>query len=810
MKTELKIKGMHCASCAVNIEKKLNKINGVEKANVNFATEKASIYHNSKVNTKLFEKEIEKLGYSIIKGTGKDTVVLSIGGMESQHCVGIIESTLKNIEGVKRYDVNLATSKAEVQFNHKKISVEDLIKAIQNAGYTAEVTDTADLEKESREKEIRDYKNKFVASLILSIPLMYLMFSNFFSLPLPDFISQSEAILQIIIATPVMWVGRKFFISGFRALIFNRNPNMDSLVAIGVGSAYIYSLAAVISILIGSSLLTVHDLYFEVAAFLITFILLGKYFESVAKGRTSEAIKKLMGLQAKTAIVKRKGKEIEIPIEEVVVGDIVVVKPGQKIPVDGIVVEGHSSVDESMVTGESIPVEKNKGDAVIGSTINKTGSFNFKASKVGEDTMLAQIIKLVEDAQGSKAPIQKLADRISAVFVPIVIIVAIMSSLTWFFVLGQSFLFALTIFITVLIIACPCALGLATPTAVMVGTGKGAENGILIKSAEALQEACNVDIIVFDKTGTLTKGKPELTDIISINKFEKKEILEIAAAVENKSEHPLGEAIVKAAKDKKISFGNVTKFNSLSGRGVEAIYKKKKILLGNRKLFAEKKIPIKILEKDLQRLENEGKTAMIISINNKPAGIIAVADTLKDNSIKAVESLHKMGKEIIMITGDNKRTANAIGKQVGIDKILSEVLPEDKANEIKKLQKRGKVAMVGDGINDAPALAQADIGIAIGSGTDVAIETGDIILVKDNLMDVVTAIDLSSYSMNKIKQNFFWAFFYNVVGVPIAAGILYPFTGWLLSPVIAGTAMAFSSVSVVGNTLLMKRYKPKL
>ncbi|MCR4335154.1 MAG: heavy metal translocating P-type ATPase [archaeon] len=813
-KETIAVTDMHCASCALTIEKNLKKVPGVESANVNFANARATInFDKNKTNRSMLEESIEKSGYGVVKeqATSKDKIILLVSGMNNPHCGGIIESTLGKTKGVKSYQINIATQKATIYFEPELVKVNDLIQAISNAGYDAKVSENTDLEKEAREKEMNDFKIKFFASITLSVPLMYLMAANFLPLPVPEIVLQNEALLQLILATPVMWVGRKFFSSGLKALILNRTPNMDTLVAIGVGSAYIYSLVAVIAILTGSAVFSVHDLYFEVAAFLIAFILLGKYFEALAKGKTSEAIKKLMGLQAKTAIVERDGKEIVIPIEDVQIGDIVIVKPGQKIPVDGIVVNGHSSVDESMVTGESIPTEKNIGDTVIGSTINKTGSFKFKANKIGADTMLSQIIKMVEEAQGSKAPIQEFADKVSSVFVPIVMAIAIVTGLFWLFIGAQSFLFALTIFITVMIIACPCAMGLATPTAVMVGTGIGAEHGILIKSAESLQKAEKIDTIVFDKTGTLTKGKPEVTNIIALNGFGEKEILEIAAAIENKSEHPLGEAIVNYAKDKKINFGSPEKFNSISGKGIEAIYKNKNILLGNRKLFTEKNIQIKELESTLQNLEVEGKTAMLISINNKPAGIIAVADTIKENSKKAIEMLHKMGKETIMITGDNERTANAIAKQVGIDKVLAEVLPEDKANEIKKLQEQGKkVAMVGDGINDAPALARADIGIAIGSGTDVAIETGDIVLVKSDLRDVVTAIDLSKYTMNKIKQNFFWAFIYNIIGIPVAMGVLYPFTGWLLSPVIAGTAMAFSSVSVVSNSLLMKRYKSKI
>jgi Cu+-exporting ATPase len=579
---------------------------------------------------------------------------------------------------------------------------------------------------------------------------------------------------------------------------------MDTLVSIGVGSAYLYSLYVTFAIWSGSPAYGMGNLYYEVAGFLLTFILLGKYFEAVAKGRTSEAIKKLMGLQAKTAVVVRDGQEIEVKIDEVYVGDVVVVKPGGKVPVDGTVIEGHSSVDESMVSGESIPVEKQAGDKVIGATINKTGAFKFKAEKIGKDTFLAQVIRLVEEAQGSKAPVEELADKISAVFVPAVVVIGLASFIIWMLV-GQGFVFALTTFIAVLIIACPCALGLATPTAVMVGTGLGAEHGILIKNAEALQKAAQLKVIVFDKTGTLTKGEPEVTDLTN------KDLLLYAAVAEKRSEHPLAEAIVKKAQAEGINVPDPESFNSISGKGVEAKLKGETILLGNRLLMREKGIAFADKENMLNELEAQGKTVMLVAKNNSLLGLIAVADTLKQYSKEAVAELHGMGREVVMITGDNKRTGEAIAKQVGIGRVLAEVLPQDKADNIKKLQAEGKkVAMVGDGINDAPALAQADIGIAIGTGTDVAIETGEIVLVKDDLRDVVTAIDLSNYSMLKIKQNLFWAFIYNSLGIPIAAGILYPFTGFLLNPIIAGAAMAFSSVSVVTNSLLMKRFKPRI
>ncbi len=738
---------------------------------------------------------------------GKATLNLKVIGMDNPHCLSTVEGALNNLKGILQKEL-FVNQRAKIQFDSSILSVEKIKETIKAVGYTLieEEEATVDAEKKAREKEIRSLKIKFTVSIILAAPLMYFAMATGMKLPLAPFIRQHMALIQFLFTTPIMFAGYQFFTRGITAVIKTKSANMDTLVALGVGAAYIYSLYASIAMWLGSTVFTMENLYYEIAGFLIAFILLGKLLESVAKGKTSEAIKKLMGLQSKLALVFRDGQEKEIPVEEVIVGDIIIVKPGQKIPVDGIVTEGHSSVDESMITGESIPVEKSKESQVIGATINKTGSFKFEATKVGKDTALAQIVKLVEEAQGSKAPIQELADKISAYFVPVVVLIAILAFIVWL-VAGQGFLFALTIFIAVLIIACPCALGLATPTAVMVGTGIGAENGILIKSAESLQIAYQISALVFDKTGTLTKGEPELTDVIVYGKPEN-EVLSLAASVEKNSEHPLGEAIVKGAKKRNIDLRDVKGFESVTGKGVGAKVGSDDVLLGNRRLMLDKNIDISKVESDLGRLENEGKTAMLVVSNKSLIGVVAVADTLKEFSKEAVAKLKKLGKQVIMITGDNKRTGEAIARQVGIDRVLAEVLPKDKAQEIKKLQEEGlKVAMVGDGINDAPALTQADIGLAIGTGTDVAIESGDIVLIKDDLRDVVMAMDLSRYAMEKIKQNLFWAFFYNTAGIPLAAGILYPFTGFLLNPMIAGAAMAFSSVSVVSNSLLMKRYK---
>ena len=800
-KASITIKGMNCASCVARIEKSLKKQSGVSIANVNLATGKATIeYDSKKVSKEKLEQTIVDTGYEVIKKAANGAKLqLKVIGMDNPHCIGIVGSALDKIGGIVSKEL-LPTEKANIVYDSNVTDSGKIRQTIKDVGYENFLdTDSKDEEKKARDKEIKSLKYKTVTAIILALPLLYFAMGPHIGLPVGSFIEQNMALIQFIITTPIMLVGYEFYYKGFKTLIKTRTANMDTLVAIGTGSAYVFSLYAAWT---GN----IHALYFEVSGLLIAFILLGRYLEAKAKGKTGEAIKKLMGLSAKTAIVIRNNEETELPIDEVVVGDIVLVKPGQKIPVDGVIVDGHSSVDESMISGESIPVEKLKGSKVIGATINKTGSFRFKATNVGSETALAQIIKMVEEAQGSKAPIQKLADTISAYFVPVVVSIAIISGIIWYFFNG--FAFALSIFVAVLIIACPCALGLATPTAIMVGTGKGAENGILFKNAESLQTAQKINSVVFDKTGTLTKGKPTVTDIVVLSEFPEEDLLLYAAIAEKNSEHPLGEAIVNAAKEKKLKLADPDKFNSITGKGIEVTHKNLKIDLGNRKLMEEKKIDYSAASKDLDRLENEGKTAMLIAINKKLVGIVAVADTLKEYSKEAISVLSKMNVESIMITGDNKRTAEAIAKQIGITRVLAEVLPKDKAENIKQLQKEGKkVAMVGDGINDAPALTQADIGIAIGSGTDVAIESGDIVLIKEDLRDVVVAMDLSRYTMKKIKQNLFWAFFYNSLGIPLAAGLLYPFTGFLLSPIIAGGAMAFSSVSVVSNSLLMRKYK---
>lgn len=794
------IKGMHCASCVAAIEKELHKVKGVKKATVNFATEKA--YVEGAVFDENILAAVKKAGYTAVSETPKalpeGTITFVVGDMRSQHCAGIVEASLHRIHGVKNVETNLAVNHVTIFYDPKKVTSDDFVDAIKHAGYTPLLFEEGkDVEAQERQREMSSLKRRFLVALIFSLPLLYISMGSFIGLPQFALSESQNNVLQFFLGLPIMIAGWHIFHSGLLSLK-NRTPNMDALITIGVGAAFVYSVV--------STFIMQGELYFEVAGLLIVFILLGKYLEAVAKGKTSAAIKKLIGLQPKIALVIRNGKEMKIPITEVVVGDIVLVKPGQKIPVDGIVIYGYSAVDESMITGESMPVEKAKGDIVIGATMNKVGSFQFRATKVGADTALAQIIKLVQEAQGSKAPIQKLADAVSAYFVPAVVVIALLSFFTWYF-LGMGFAFALTIFVSVLIIACPCALGLATPTAVMVGTGLGAEHGILFKSADALETAHKIDTIIFDKTGTLTRGKPEVTEIIAAKGWANKEVLFFAAVAEKHSEHSLGDAIINKAKKQKMIVPNPTGFHAITGRGVEAMWKKKTILLGNRRLFTEKKISFSLFEKEREVLEKQGKTVMLIAVNRKIIGMIAVADTLKNHTRDAIQELKKMGIETAMLTGDNERTAAAIAKQAGIDRFFAEVLPKEKAAYVKKVQKERKnVAMVGDGINDAPALTQANVGIAIGSGTDVAIESGSIVLMKDDLRDVVVAIDLSRYTMKKIKQNLFWAFFYNTVGIPVAAGLLYPFTGWLLSPVIAGAAMAFSSISVVGNALLMKRY----
>lgn len=723
----------------------------------------------------------------------------------------------RKMDGVDQVSVNLATEKATILFDAEKTNIVAIKETIEKAGYGAlDIVEKniVDEDKLRKEKEIRTLWTKFIVSAAFSIPLLYFAMGSmirWLPFPIPAFLNPmmyplNYAILQIVLTIPIIIAGNKFYSVGYKAII-NRSPNMDSLIAMGTTAAILYSLFSVYQIASGN-FGAAEGLYFETAGVIITLILLGKSLESVTKGRTSEAIKKLMGLAPKTAIVIRDGKKFEVPIEDVEIGHIILVKPGEKIPVDGVVLEGNTAIDESMLTGESMPVEKKSGDKVYAASINKNGMIQFEATKIGGDTALAQIIKLVEEAQGSKAPIAQMADIVSGYFVPIVFVIAVLAFLAWM-ISGESLLFSITIFIAILVIACPCALGLATPTAIMVGTGKGAEHGILIKSGEALEITHKINTIVFDKTGTLTEGRPEVTDVITVNDVERTNLIQIAASAEKGSEHPLADAIVKAAEKESLEFLKVDHFEAIPGHGIKVEIKGNQVLLGNRKLMEAKNINIIELEAQSDKLASEGKTPMYVAVNQKMSGIIAVADVVKESSLKAIEKLQSMGIEVAMITGDNRKTAEAIAKQVGIDRVLAEVLPQDKSNEVKKLQAEGKkVAMVGDGINDAPALAQADIGIAIGSGTDVAMESADIVLMRSDLMDVPTAIQLSKSTIRNIKQNLFWAFGYNIIGIPIAAGILHIFGGPLLNPIFAAAAMSLSSVSVLTNALRLKNFKP--
>ncbi|KJS21803.1 MAG: ATPase P [Clostridiaceae bacterium BRH_c20a] len=795
--TTLKINGMTCAACAAKVEKALKKLEGVEKANVNFATEKAVIeYDTKKVGLNEFIKTVEKLNYKVII----NKTDLKVSGMTCAACANKIEKKLNSLIGVKSAIVNIATEKATIEYAESQITIADIKKAVKGLGYEAILQEDkvdVDQEKARREAEIKRQTFLFVFSAILSLPLLLYMFTEIFGWRwVPEFIMNPK--FQLVLATPIQFIaGWQFYKDSYYALK-NKSANMSVLIAMGTTAAYIFSVV----VTFWGDLIGEESVYYETAAIIITLIILGKLLEAIAKGKTSEAIKKLMGLQPKTARVIREGKEYDIPIEEVEVGELIVVRPGEKVPVDGIIMEGYSALDESMLTGESIPVDKKAGDQVIGATINKHGTFKFEATKVGKDTALAQIIKIVEDAQGSKAPIQRLADIISANFVPAVIVVAVVTFLSWYFLVDPTnFTRALINFTAVLVIACPCALGLATPTSIMVGTGKGAENGILIKGGEHLEKAHKINALILDKTGTITKGQPELTDVVALNDFDKDEVLRIAGITEKGSEHPLAEAIVKGAEKQGFKLGSTEQFSAIPGHGVEAKIEGKLVLLGNRKLMRDRKILIEKFEADIVKLEEQGKTAMLMAIENRMAGIIAVADTVKDNSQAAIKELLNLGIDVYMITGDNIRTAHAIAKQVGITNVLAEVLPEDKAVEVQKLKDQGKiVGMVGDGINDAPALATADVGIAIGTGTDVAMEAADITLMSGDLKGIPASIKLSRATMRNIKQNLFWALIYNTLGIPVAA---FGF----LNPVIAGAAMAFSSVSVVTNALRLKRWK---
>ena len=732
---------------------------------------------------------------------------LIISGMTCAACSGRIERKLGKTEGISEAVVNLAGEKGTFTFDPDIISQNEIIEIIEKMGYGATIP--ADEEKLNKQNEIKIFKIKFAVAAVFTVILFYVAMAPmlFGNGVLPAFISPEVyplryAICQLVLCIPVIVAGYKFYTVGYKNL-FQGAPNMDSLIAVGTTAAAAYSIYSIIRI-IGGELHGVHNLYFESASMIITLVMLGKTLETRAKGKTGAAIKSLMDLRPKTATVLNNGVETEIPVDDVKTGDIILVKPGEKIPVDGEIIEGHTTVDESMLTGESMPVEKQIGNMVTGASINKNGMIKFRVTKVGKDTVLAQIIKMVEDAQGSKAPIAKLADKVSAKFVPIVIVIALLACIAWL-AAGENVSFAVTVFVAVLVIACPCALGLATPTAIMVGTGKGAQNGVLFKNGEALETAHKINVVVFDKTGTVTEGKPAVTDVIPITGIEKEELVRLAASAEKASEHPLGEAIVKYALKNEIPLADITDFNSVTGQGIIAEIDGKNVLIGNQKLMDEHGIDV-----DVSNLSQEGKTPMYIAVNGSFAGIIAVSDTVKETSREAIRKLHELGIKTVMITGDNKNTAMAIASEVGIDAVIADVMPQDKAETVKKLQKDGNiVAMVGDGINDAPALAQADVGIAVGSGTDVAMESADIVLMKSDLKDVYYAICLSRATIRNIKQNLFWAFGYNTLGIPIAAGLLHMFGGPLLNPMIGAAAMSLSSVSVITNALRLNSFKLK-
>ncbi|MEO9886039.1 MAG: heavy metal translocating P-type ATPase [Balneola sp.] len=834
-KLELPIIDMSCASCAVTIEKEIRKLPGIQKAAVNGATEKAYVeFDRSETSVTQIIDAIKKSGYK----AGYAKLRLGIRGMHCNSCVSQIERELSKTSGVLSASIDLGTEVALIKYLPAKTDLSSIKNIIERLGYktfdsstlsksseTGESenkgknkagaeNDSVDENQQAREKEYKSLLYKFIFAAVISVPVMIFSYPDF--LRLPEQFQRGTDLLYWtwfsmgVVTLPVMfWAGSHFYTGAWSAFK-NRSANMHTLIAVGITAAWLYSTIAVLFPEIFPTQ-ALAEVFYDVTAVVVALVNLGLALEIKAKGRSSEAIKKLMGLQAKTARVVRNGKEIDIPVEEVVLDDIILVRPGEKIPVDGAIVEGSSAVDESMITGESIPTEKHIGDEVIGATINKTGSFKFKATKVGKDTALAQIVQMVEDAQSSKPPIQKIVDKVSGYFVPSVIILAILSFMVWYIIgPAPALIYALVVAVTVLIIACPCALGLATPISLMVGIGKGAENGILIRSGEALETAQKLDTIVLDKTGTITEGQPSLTDIIAINGFKEDDILNLSASVERASEHPLGEAIIKGAEDKGITLFEPNNFNAVPGHGVEAEVDGRKIMLGNIKMMRDNSIDVEDLENKSLKLADEGKTPMFVTVDGIAAGIVAVADTVKSDSKDAIAQLKKMGLEVVMITGDNLRTANAIAKQVGVDRVLAEVLPEDKAMNVQKLQSEGKiVAMVGDGINDAPALAQADIGLAIGTGTDVAIEASDITLIKGSLKGVVLAIQLSKATMRNIKQNLVGAFAYNTAGLPVAAGLLYPLFGILLSPLLAAAAMAFSSVTVVTNANRLRKFQPK-
>ncbi len=827
----LPVQGMTCASCVSHVEKALNEVPGVTQTVVNLATGRAAVQLDDRgVRIERLVDAVQGVGYDV----PVETAALTITGMTCASCVSHVEHALRELDGVMEVAVTLDPGSARVMYVPGVVTLTQMKRAVRDVGYeaaerSARPTDTLDLERQKREEEIkRQGRNLLIAGtigLVVMIGTFYDMLGPIQAV-IPEWLSYKW--LLGLLTTPIVFgPGRQFFTNSWRGLKHGVT-DMNLLYATGIGAAY--GIAVINTLFPKAGFGGEGATFFESAALLTTFVVLGRWLEALTRGRTSEAIRKLMKLQPKIAHVIRNGQEVEIPAEEVEVGDLILVRPGESIPVDGLVKDGYSAVDEAMLTGESLPVEKRAGDAVIGGTLNKTGAFKFEATKVGADTALAQIIKLVEDAQASKAPIQKLADWVAGHFILGVHMLAAVVFVFWFFAgydlffdPGSSFIlspytlgtigvfgFALLLSVTVLVISCPCAVGLATPSAMMAGTGKAAEYGVLFKGAEAIENASKLRVIVFDKTGTLTKGEPSVTDVLTVDS-DTATVLRLAAVAEKNSEHPLGEAIVRGAEARGLTFVEADSFNSIPGHGVEAQIEGRAVLVGNRKLMRERGLDFGALLSQAERLEGEGKTVMLVALDEHSAGVIAVADTLKESSVEAIQRLHRLGLQTAMITGDNRRTAEAIARQVGIDQILAEVLPQDKAEEVRKLQALGKkVAMVGDGVNDAPALAQADVGIAIGSGTDVAKETGDVILIKDDLRDVVVALEVAKATMRKVRQNLFWAFAYNTLGIPLGAGLFYPFFRLVVSPELAGALMAVSSVSVTLNTLLLKRFVPSI
>lgn len=795
-KAEMKISGMTCVKCSSTIEKSLAGLPGVSKAQVNLGSELASVeYDPARITLRDLDKAVSGVGY----GTVTEKVLLRIGGMTCASCIKTVTSALSELDGVVQVSVNLATEKASVVYHQRMVSIADMKKAVEKAGYQyLGVEGEETLAHEALEKDLRGRRIRIYIGFLVGVPLMVLMFVH------PGLSMMQVSYLSLVLSTPTfLYISHPIFSAGYHALM-KRNLTMDVMYSMGIGVAFFASVLGTFHLV-----LTHEFMFYETAVFLATFLTLGRYLETRAKGKTSEAIKKLAALQVKTALVIRQEQEVEVSIEDVLVDDVVVIKPGGKIPVDGVVIQGESYVDESMVTGEPVPVVKNPGSTVIGGTLNTNSVLRVKATKIGKDTLLAQIIKLVEEAQGSRPAVQRIADAAVSYFIPAVLAIAVVSFLVWFVVLGGTLLFSLTVLISILVIACPCALGLASPTAVTVGIGRGAELGILIKNGEALEVSEKITTMVFDKTGTLTKGKPEVTDVIGIDS-EERVVLEMTASVEKNSSHPLAEAIVRKANDQGLSLADSSGFDTFAGKGVQATVDERVVLIGNRLLFKEQGIvvPTKV-EELLVELETKGRSVMLVAFDQRLVGLIGIADVVKETTPLAMQQLKRMGLQLVMITGDNARTAQAIARQIGIDVVRAEVLPSDKAQEVRKLQQAGEVvAFVGDGINDAPALAQADVGIAVGSGTDVAIESGEIVLVKSDLLDCVAAVQLSRKVMARIKQNLFWAFAYNAALIPVAAGVLFPFSGITFRPEYAGLAMALSSVTVVSLSLLLKRYVP--